>query len=710
MQTVGNFNSQFGRELPTERYLEAITELAKKDEQYVFTCYLGLVQGVLETVIGTLDTMDEDSDTEVQAVEVCQVAGMNLARMMVTHCVALGTLIRLFTTTRQVDDDSQRIFDSFDDLVVVPGSSAPAKKKSIVANLKRYFNEAKFEVCHLMKRRIVLTRSINAYCLRNIKKSLHVGKNITAEDAGLVIGHLPEEVIFRAFSLQFGVGIGPEHVDTLEHLSAFVGTNGRQVYENYWKPRGFEGGTYYVEAFASLEAFITGLARHPFDKMMQVVWYATHRYGTGDDSETRVRFLLKVPDVNPEGTGSTAKEVVKLLGRYDEWIASDAGLLPRLVGVTLTGPEDDAVDVGGIKAFFNELHNRVFIERDDLLVVHVSMDTLRYTNDDLMETNRWVGHWVEIKTPLKRLHGYVSNELLINYGKIKRLALDLDETKLIRFCYSGLELRIGERDPAFAAPFMALKKESFEAFKSRKLTVLHQVVSAYLASIFNHKNAKLRLGSLTQVNDEILGLIAGSENVYVDMLPGWTIRETIQNLNITPRQLTIAKELLLVESRIGGKQEGKASVGDLMVIEKAVEIHTREKGGTQMPRQTILAHSPIGHFVEMIPSQFVLGDGGGGTERIGIVKEYELYNDLVGLPALLDENVQRYAAFALTTRFQKGDNSLAPPEPVKGGARQEVAALPVVSEPPADDPPLKGHKDDPLDDDLLLSHLFDDDY
>jgi len=654
--------------------------------------------------------MDQDGDTEAQVVEVCHAVGLNLARMMVIHCVALDTLINLFTTTKQVDNDSQRIFDSFDDLVVVPGPSVPTKKQTLVANLMRYFSDAKFEAGHLMKKRIIVTESINEFCLRNIKKALRVGKTITSEDASLAIGLLPDDVIFRAFSLHFGVDIGAEHVDTLEHLTGFVETNGRQIYERYWKPKGFAGDRYYVEAFAPVEGFITGLASGSYEKMMQVVWYATHRFGNGDEAETRVRFLLKVPDVQPEGSGSTVKGIKWILEQYDQWIAANDGLHPRLVGVDLTGPESDAVDEGGIKAFFNELHNRVFIERDDLLVVHVDMDTFRYAYDDLMETNRWIGRWAEIKNPLKRLHGYVSNELLINYGKIKRLVLDLDETRLIRFCYSGLEVRIGERDPAFAAPLMVLKRESFEAFKARKLTVLHRVVSAYLASIFNFKNAKLRLGSLTQVNDEILGLIAGSENIYVDILPGWTIRETIQNLNITPRQLNIAKELLLVESSIGTKRDGKKRDGDLVVIEKAVEIHTREKGGTEKPRQTILAHSPIGQIVEQVPSQFVLGDGGGGTERIGISKEYDLYNDLVGLPSLLDENVQRYAAFILNTRFQKGDNSLALQVPVKGEVRSEAVALPAVGELPATETPRHGQREAPLDDDLLLSHLFDEDF
>lgn len=710
MQTVGNFNSQFGRELPTERYLEAITELAKTDERYVFTCYLGLVQRVLENVTGTLDTLDEEGDAEAQVEEVCLTPGLNLARMMVIHCVALGALIRLFTTTRSADDDSQRIFDSFDDLVVVPGATGPVKKTGIVSNLKRYFNEAKFEASHLTKRRIVLTESINAYCLRNIKKALHVGTSITAADAGMAIEHLPEEVIFKAFSLQFGVDVGPENVDTLEHLEGFVKTNGRQVYDNYWKPRGIEGDRYYAEAFAPVEGFITGLARGPFAKMMQVVWYATHRFGNGDSPATQVRFLLKVPDVRPEGSGSTSKDLVDILSLYDQWVASGEGLQSRLVGVDLTGPEDDAVDVEAVKSFFNELHNRVFIERDDLLVVHVAMDTLRLSRDELMETNPWAGKWEDIKNPFKRLHGYVSNELLMNYGKIKRLALELEEARLIRFCYSGLEGRIGERDPAFAAPAMVLKKESFEAVKGRKLTVLYRVVSAYLASIFNFKNAKLRLGSLTQVDDEVLDLMAGTENIYVDLRPGWTIREAIQNLNITPRQLTIAKELLLVESGVGAGRDGRKRGGDLVVIEKAVEIHTREKGGTEPPKQTILAHSPMGHIVETIPSQFVLGDGGGGTERIGIAKEYELYNDLVGLPRLLDENVRRYADFALNTRFEKGDNSLAAPEPVKSGEPEPPAALPAAAALPSDEPRRSGEGEDPLDDDLLLGHLFYDDY
>ena len=708
MQTLGNFYAHFGRELPTERYLDAILELARKDENYVYTCYLGLVIHVLEEVLGLLNGIDEEGDMESQVSAICDTTGLHLARRMVIHCVALEKLIRLFTTHRRVADDNQRIFDSFETLVVVPGPTVVARKQSVVANLMSYLNDAKFEVSHLIKRKIVLTESINEYCLSHLKKALHVGRSITSEDACMAIRNLPAEVIYKAFSLQFGVEIGAEHVDTLDHLKRFVESNGRKVHEAYWRPRGHAQGSCYVEAFASMDAFTGGLVPTPFERMLQVVWYATH--AVGEDSDVCVRFLHMVPHPLPgvaKGPGATVMALKTSLDCYDQWISENPNLNARVVGVDFPGPEEAAVDGTTMKEFYNALHNRVFINRDDLLIVHVTMGRLRPSFDDLMGMNRWLKRWVTIKAPLQRLHSEVGNEILMNYGRIKRLPLNIDEPHLVRFCYSGLALRVAEKNPAFAPPFIALEDEGFQALKVRRDAILRCVVSAYLKSIFNHTNAKLRLGYLSHMGEEVLGLLAGSENVCIDLLPGWNIRETIQHLNITPRQLSIAKELLLVQSGIATKKGAKKSINDMAVIEKAVEIHTRETGGTESARRMILNHSPMGKIVEMIPSRFVLGDGGAGIEGIGIVKECQLFNDLVGLPSLVEENTAKYLGFVLNTRFKQGAGTPEPPPVVIG------------TDPPERRPAISVATDvrdgvaaleEPVDEDLLLNHLFEDDF
>ena len=713
MQTLGNFNTHFGRELPTERYLDAILELARKNEDYVYTCYLGLVIHVLEEVLGLLDGIDDEGDMESQVSEICDVTGLHLARRMVIHCVALEKLIRLFTTHRHVDDDNQRIFDSFDTLVVVPGPTAVTRKQSVVANLMSYLNDAKFEISHLIKRKIVLTESIKEYCLSHLKKALHVGRGITSDDASMAIRNLPTEVIYKAFSLQFGVDIGAENVDTLDHLKRFVESNGRKVHDAYWRPKGHTRGSCYVEAFASMDAFTGGLLPTPFEKMLQVVWYATH--GVGEDSDVCVRFLHQVPHPLPgvaKGPDATVMALKTSLDGYDQWVGENPTLNARVVGVDFPGPEGDAVDGATMKEFYNALHNRVFIDRDDLLIVHVTMGRLRPSFDDLLTMNRWLKRWVAIKAPLERLHNEVGNEILMNYGRIKRLALNIDETHLVRFCYSGLAIRVAEKDPAFAPPFIALEDEGFQALKVRRDAILECVVSAYLKSIFNHTNAKLRLGNLSHMGAEVLELLAGSEKVCIDILPGWNIRETIQHLNITPRQLSIAKELLFVQSGIEAKKSAKKSINDLSVIEKAVEIHTRETGGTESARRVILSHSPMGAIVATIPSQFVLGDGGAGTEGIGIVKEYQLFNDLVGLPTLVDENTAKYTGFALSTRFKQGTvTPESPPVAIGMGApeqetREKGPEIPVEPERTMG----RDASEERVDGDLLLNHLFEDDF
>lgn len=714
METLGNFNSHFGREVPAERYIGAIQELARQDAHYLYTCYLEFAQNVLESVVGQLKTIDPNGAPEQQVQAICGVPGIHLARVMVVNCVALGKLIHLFAKAVAVDDDNQRIHDSFEKIVLKSMHPEITGPPTAVSNLIEFFGAARFDISNMQKTKVVITEGIAEFCLRNMQKALLTTRFTPSDDAGLAIRHLPDAVVYKAFEKHLGLDDGMDRIDSLEGLVAFADANAKQICDNYWMPKGVADTRYYVEAFAPVDDFIHNLSTAPLDKMLQLVWYATHMHG--EDSEISVRFLLNVPVVDAfsashpapkDSAGSTVRKIKKTMDDYDAWVKGNDRLSNRLVGVDLHAPEAASVDEGTVKAFFNELHNRVFIERDHLLVLHVTVNHIVCAPEDLAVMNRWIPRWQDIKEPMATLNGEIGNEILVNYVKSKRLSLNLDELKLVRFCHSGLETRIGEKEPAFSCPSLFLNKESFEKLNARKESVSGAVVGGYLASIFHHTNARLRLGYVSQMSDETLTRIAESPNICVDIVPVLNVRETILSLNITPRQLGIAKELLLIENDTDTYTQKNKCSNDLLIIEKAVEIHFRENNETGNPRKTILHNSSIKKIVDRIPTQFLIGDGGAGIDRINIAKEYEFFMCLVGSASALHENADKYSRFVMTEKFDKAGLTTSR-EAEKGPAAscQSEAVSELVSEPVVQ----PSETDEILEGDLLLDHLFEDDF
>nr|WP_320016556.1 hypothetical protein [uncultured Desulfobacter sp.] len=647
MQTIGNFNTQFELGLPAESYIKVIKEFSQKDGNYIYTCYLRLVQNVLKEVMINLGKIAQEDDMEKQDRAICHIPGINMARGMAMDCAILDKLINLFTI-KVIENENGVIHDYLNEIVVNSDSNNMTDKETTASHLIVFFNHALIKINTLRNKNFIITGSINEYCLQNIRKALCCLYLPPSQDILMATRNLPEEVIFKAFGNHFKVEVNATHVYSLDRLRQFAYDHGQTIYDSFWRSGIDNQDTFYVEAVANVDDFINGLATTPYDKILQIVWYATHLFTESENIS--VRFLLKVPPPPSEAEYKDGNPLAILLkaavDKYSNWIKDNESRSVKnlLIGLDIVVPEKSKQNEEKVKDLLNELHNRIFTGQNSLKVLHVNMNIMDDPYDDLAEMNRWIQQWRLIKAPWKTLNDQISYELVLNYGKSQRLDMAMDKDKLFEFCYGDLGLHTREKYPGFSLPLVSRNTDNFEKLKTDEEKCVRNVVSGYLQSIFvlNNTNTKLKLGYLTQVDDDTLKMIAGSEYICIDIIPWWSICCAVHFMGLTPRQFNTAKVLLFT------KITSKADIDNLTLLKKTIEINAREKGETEAPGRTIIDHSPIGRILKITPTQFVLGNGESGIKDFGIIEEYSIFNRLITSPTSLEENVKKYRRFIVT--------------------------------------------------------------
>ena len=718
MKTIGNFNACIRQKIPADRYLASIGTLSRKDERYPYTCYLDLVQSVVGGVLDRLKTMAPEDDPQKTLAGICRIPGLGLARQMAIGCASLEKLTELFTTIEIPSDDERRILDTFTEMAGNPLRSGWDGQGGLQGRLIGFFEQVRFAANRLAQKRIRMNDSLGDFCLRNIEKAIVPTGNMALDDAMLALGLLPQAVVFGAFNEWVGVPLDAEVFTSGSAMTAFATEHGGEIVHGFWKTESLDAERHHIEGVCDLDRMIGKIAQDPLGRIEQLVFLASHVHSAEDP--VSIRFLARFPE-GGNGEGGPETQALRI-GRlheqvlaYDAWREAHGGLEPKLAGVAIWQTEAMGKDSDAIQTLLNELHNRVYIDRESFRLLHLRL-MHRVADSDVVGQNPWLKAWHEIRDPWQALCRLAGNEILSRYANALRLELALDRETLVAFCIRGIELRMGEISRAHAAASGLQTVEQRTAMDGLLEKRTEAVVSAFLGSIFHHYPVQVRLAGEMVLSESVQGQIEASGDITVVLCPSRLLRDAMERLGITWGQLRIARNLLVVARNVDGKASGKGSLFDLSVLESAVALRSLENGEVTDSKAAIRAMLP--RIATAGAAAFVLEAG-----ELGIAGEYALFDDLSEHGGL-EETVRNLSCRILHPEPSSADanGSLSTdPEAVPPGAEKRTPR-PEVGSDPADPlvALLMGEDDDILDveavgietsdadEDILLLQLLDD--